>query len=117
MHSSFGALREALTCNIRRRTEPRQLSEAVQRDVRRIESIWTSLRTRFGAGGPYLFGARPTIADAFYTPVASRFRTYGVSISPEAQRYAEALLSEPMFLEWEKAALEEAWTMPQADAM
>ena len=30
---------------------------------------------RFGAGGPFLFGAF-TAADAMYAPVASRFRTY-----------------------------------------
>src|SRR5687767_11006744 len=113
MHSSFGALRANLVCNIRRRAEPRQLGDDVRRDVERVEAIWTSLRARFGAGGPYLFGESPTIADAFFTPVATRFRTYAVKISAEAQRYADVLLSNPAFLEWEAGAVAEEWVMAE----
>jgi glutathione S-transferase len=116
MHSSFGALRANLVCNIRRRAEPRQLGDDVRRDVERIEAIWTSLRARFGAGGPYLFGENPTIADAFFTPVATRFRTYAVTIGVEAQRYADALLNNPAFLEWEAGAIAEEWLMAESDS-
>jgi hypothetical protein len=43
-----------------------------------------------------------------YTPVATRFRTYNVTNSnPIVTRYFEALLSEPDFLQWEAAALQE----------
>ena len=116
MHSSFAALRATLVCNIRRRAEPRSLGEEVRRDVARIEAIWTSLRARFGAGGPYLFGDRPTIADAFFTPVATRFRTYAVKIGAEAQRYADVLLKNPAFLEWEAGAVAEEWVMAESDS-
>jgi glutathione S-transferase len=116
MHSSFVALRANLVCNIRRRAEPRQLGEEVQRDVARLEAIWTSLRARFGAGGPYLFGESPTIGDAFFTPVATRFRTYAVKIGAEAQRYADAVLNNPAFLEWEAGAIAEEWVMAESDA-
>ena len=116
MHSSFGALRANLVCNIRRRAEPRQLGDDVRRDVERIEAIWTSLRARFGAGGPYLFGESPTIADAFFTPVATRFRTYAVKIGAEAQRYADAVLNNPAFLEWEAGAIAEEWVMAESDS-
>lgn len=115
MHSGFGALRANLPCNIRRRAEPRALSEEVSHEVARIDALWTSLRARFGSGGPYLFGATPTIADAFFSPVATRFRTYGVRISDDAQRYADTLLANSGFREWEQAALEEHWSMPQWD--
>lgn len=117
MHSSFGALRANLSCNIRRRAEPRALNEQTRQDVARIEEIWTSLRKRFGSGGPYLFGAAPTIADAFYVPVATRFRTYAVTIGKEAQAYADALLANPSFREYEAAAIAETWADPQADAV
>lgn len=117
MHSGFGALRSKLPCNIRRRAEPRALGDDVRRDIARIESIWTSLRGRFGAGGPYLFGTKPGIVDAFFTPVATRFRTYGVELeSPEARAYAAALLENPAFRAWEREAIEEPWSMPQWDA-
>ena len=51
----------------------------------------------------------------FYTPVATRFRTYGVKIGVEAQSYADALLANPAFREWEEAAKRETWAMPQWD--
>jgi glutathione S-transferase len=117
MHSSFGALRARLPCNIRRRAEPRTLDADVHRDVERVTAIWTSLRERFGAGGSYLFGQTPTIADAFFTPVATRFRTYGVELDGAAQAYADALLSNPAFLEWEGEAIREPLVMEHWDAV
>jgi glutathione S-transferase len=117
MHSSFGALRANLPCNIRRRAEPRAHGEAVRRDIERIETIWTSLRARFGKGGDYLFGAAPSIADAFFTPVATRFRTYAVTIGSEAQRYADALLADPVFRRWQDDAIAEPWSMGEWDAV
>ena len=117
MHSGFGAVRSHLPCNIRRRTEPRTFDEDVRREIARIESLWTGLRARFGNGGPYLFGAAPGIADAFYTPIATRFRTYGVKLAPGAQAYAETLLTNPAFCTWEQAALAEEWTMPTWDSV
>jgi glutathione S-transferase len=115
MHSGFSALRSNLPCNVRRRAEPRQHAEAVQRDIDRMQAIWTNLASRFG--GPYLFGAAPTIADAFFTPVATRFRTYAVKLSSDAQRYADTLLADPAFLEWEREAVREEWKMPVWDSI
>ncbi|HEY8086751.1 MAG TPA: glutathione S-transferase family protein [Polyangiaceae bacterium] len=120
MHSGFHALRARLPCNLRRRAparEPaRHADDEVRRDIARIESLWGELRSRFGRGGPYLFGARPTIADAFFTPVATRFRTYSVPLGTASQEYAAALLATPAFLAWENDALAETWTMPQWDS-
>jgi glutathione S-transferase len=116
MHAGFAALREALPCNVRRRAEPRVLSADVLRDVARIEQLWSALRGRFGAGGPYLFGATPTITDAFFTPVATRFRTYAVPLGDEARAYTDTLLANAAFREWEAAAVAESWTLPRSDA-
>ena len=68
--------------------------------------LWLSMLDRFG--GPFL-GGDWSIADAFYTPVATRFRTYGVHLSDfgddgRAGAYAALLLEQPEFLEWEAAA-------------
>ncbi|MDP9036161.1 MAG: glutathione S-transferase [Myxococcota bacterium] len=115
MHSGFPALRRSLPCNIRRRASARAHDEDVRRELARVEVLWTELRSRFGSGGKYLFGARPTIADAFYTPVATRLRTYGVTLNGPAQSYAETVLADPAFVEWEKQAVAEPWTMPQWD--
>jgi glutathione S-transferase len=84
------------------------LSEATHKDIRRVVQLWTDLRGRFGGRGPFLLGEW-SIADAFFTPVATRFRTYGVQLSDfgdvgEAGRYAETLLETPEFRAWEAAA-------------
>ena len=115
MHSGFGALRAKAPGNIRRRAEPRTFGEDVLGDVARLETLWGTLRSRFGAGGPYLFGATPTIADAFFTPVAVRFRTYRIPASTETQRYLDALLAENAFKRWEEGAVRESFSMPQWD--
>ena len=52
------------------------------------------------SGGPYLFGAKPCIADAFYAPVVSRFRTYSIPVSGAAKAYCEAIWNWPAVQEW-----------------
>jgi glutathione S-transferase len=83
------------------------LSEATGKDIRRIVVLWNGLLERFG--GPWLGGAEWSIADAFFTPVATRFRTYGVKLSDygdagPAGAYAERLLERPEFKAWEAGA-------------
>jgi len=102
MHSGFGALRQEMSMDVRARRPQRKRSAAVLRDVARVEAIWSGTRERFGQGGDLLFGAF-TIADAFYAPVAFRFRTYGVSPGGAAGAYMAALLSLPAVREWEAA--------------
>ena len=110
MHSGFASLRGECPMDLALKTE-HALSEATHADVRRIVRLWSDLRQRFAADGPFLLGEW-SIADAFYTPVATRFRSYGVQPSDygdqgAAGAYIEALLEEPAFLEWEADALRE----------
>ena len=111
MHSGFQSLRGECPMDLSHMGVA-TLSEATQANVRRIVRLWSDLRTRYGAGGPFLVGGW-SIADAFYTPVATRFRSYGVHLSDygdlgPAGAYCEALLEQPEFLEWEAGALKEA---------
>jgi glutathione S-transferase len=106
MHSSFGALRDEMSMCVRERVDVRPWSPGLAADVARIEEIWTESRRRHGEGGPYLCGA-VSLADAFYAPVAFRFRTYRVSPAGEAGAYLAALLAHPFMLEWERDALAE----------
>jgi len=103
MHSGFQSLRGE--CPMELAAPPREveLSEATHKNIRRIVSLWNDLLDRFG--GPFLAGDW-SIADAFYTPVATRFRTYGVLLSDfgdagPAGAYARRLLETPEFLAWE----------------
>jgi glutathione S-transferase len=106
MHSGFHSLRGQCPVDLSVRTKA-ELVEATAVDVRRIVALWSDLLT--GSGGPFLLGSW-SIADAFFTPVATRFRGYGVLLSDygdtgAAGAYSERLLETPEFLEWEKAAL------------
>lgn len=106
MHSGFPSLRGECPMDIGLR-DIVELSPATQTDIRNITTRWSGLLAR--SGGPFLFGGW-TIADAFYTPVATRFRSYGVKLSDygdsgQAGEYCERLLETPEFLEWERDAL------------
>jgi glutathione S-transferase len=106
MHSGFASLRGECPMDLGAEPTSAALSEATQKDVRRIVAVWSELLGCFG--GPFLVGDW-SIADAFYTPVATRFRTYGIKPSDygdtgAAGEYGQRLLETPEFLAWEAAA-------------
>jgi glutathione S-transferase len=108
MHSGFQALRDHCPMHIVARRPLALLPGQVEADVRRIIAIWRDCRGCFGADGPFLFG-RFSAADAMYTPVATRFRTYLPDLTAygddgTAQAYVETIFALPAFREWEKAA-------------
>jgi glutathione S-transferase len=111
MHAGFGALRRQLPMNIRRPVIPRALDTDAAGDVARIDAIWSESRSRFGASGPFLYGAFGA-ADAMYAPVVWRFRTYAVEVSATAQAYMSALMALPAWIEWRVAARLEPWVLP-----
>ena len=101
MHSGFGALRRECPMELGLRTV-QPMSPEVEKDVRRIVELWLGLLDR--SGGPFLLGAW-SIADAFFTPVASRIESYGLDLKicgddGRAQAYADALLQTPEYLAW-----------------
>ncbi len=108
MHSSFTNLRGACMMNIEAslpeigalvlRDKP-----GVRADVQRIETIWSELLTQHG--GPYLFGGRFTIADAYFAPVCMRFKTYALSTKPQINAYIETIRNAPGVKEWIADAL------------
>jgi glutathione S-transferase len=102
MHAGFSALRSGMSMDVRARRPQRRRTPEILADIARIDRIWSETRRRFGAGGPMLFGAF-TAADAYYAPVAFRFRTYGVEPAGEAAAYLRALLALPSLREWEAA--------------
>lgn len=113
MHSGFSALRSECPMNIRRRSTY-TLSEAVEKDIARIKAVWRDCRTRFGQGGPFLFG-RFTIADAMYAPVCTRFRTYGLPEDSVATDYIDAVHDHPAMRDWTEAARNEEWVIARSD--
>jgi glutathione S-transferase len=107
MHSGFVALRNECSMSIGVRIRLHGQSEALRRDIARIDELWSESLSRFG--GPFLAGAGFTAVDAFFVPVAYRARTYGLALSAPAAAYGERLLALPSSLAWEADALRETW--------
>ena len=109
MHAGFAALRSACPMNIEA-TLPEAGArvwaerEPVRRDVARIEAIWGDALA--ASGGPFLFGAFGA-ADAYFAPVALRFRTYALPIAEATRAYGERLLAAPGPAAWIAEALAE----------
>jgi glutathione S-transferase len=109
MHSSFAALRSQMPMDIRGKHSVPE-TPALCADIERVEEIWADCRARFGRSGNYLFGAW-CAADAMYAPVVSRFRSYGVKLSPVAAEYAAAVWEWPAMQTLAAEAHAEPWSL------
>tara|TARA_B110000977_G_scaffold165043_1_gene211954 strand:+ start:68 stop:754 length:687 start_codon:yes stop_codon:yes gene_type:complete len=107
MHSGFGALREECTMNVGVTVRLNDISAALQRDIDRIDELWTQGLQRFG--GPFLAGSNFTAVDAFFAPVVFRARTYELLFSDAANAYIARILQLPAMLAWEAGALLEPY--------
>ena len=101
IHSGFYNLRSALPMNLRARHKAFKVFSGARPDIERVRAIWTECLETYG--GPFLFGA-PTVADAMYAPVCTRFRTYAVDLGPAHAAYCERILNWPPMLEWIEGA-------------
>lgn len=105
MHSGFYNLRSALPMNLKARHEKFKMFSGARPDVERIRAIWKECLDTYG--GPFLFGEKPTVADAMYAPVCTRFRTYAVELEPALKAYCETIFAWPLIKEWTEGALAE----------
>ena len=105
MHSGFYNLRSALPMNLKARHQSFKIFSGARPDVERIKTIWAECLEAYG--GPYLFGAKPTVADAMYAPVCTRFRTYAVALEPILTAYCDTIFHWPLMQEWTQGALVE----------
>jgi glutathione S-transferase len=108
MHAGFGGLRRDLSMNIKRRCPNQDWPADTRRDLSRLFELWIECRSHHAQDGPWLFGGR-TIADAFFTPMAARLRTYSITIDSICQDYVDTALGDPAFLEWEEDCTTDVW--------
>lgn len=113
MHSGFTALREALPMNLKLFRPGFTVWSAVQADIDHITAIWRECLATWK--GPWLFGARPSIADCFYAPVATRFRSYDIRMEGACERYCRQIMSWPDMQEWFAAAQKEPEQIDELD--
>ena len=114
MHAGFSALRSNMPMNCRGNLPGKGRAPGVQEDINRISAIWRDCRARFGAGGPYLFGAF-SIADAMYGPVVSRFVTYQVDLDADAKAYVNTMWADPAVAAWVEGARREPWVIEKSE--
>ena len=106
MHSGFVALRSHLPMDLKRNQALVEIPADAMTDIQRICALWAECRQRFGLSGGFLFG-QPSLADAFFAPVAARLRSYQVELPAEAAAYVETIYQWPAFQRWYQAAQEE----------
>lgn len=110
MHSGFAALRSACPMNIEA-----YLPEigalvlrdnlAVREDLSRITNMWSTLLDKHG--GPMLFGDF-SIADAYFSPIVMRLKTYGLPVPEVISNYMDRVSKLTGVRAWvEEAVLEE----------
>jgi glutathione S-transferase len=114
MHSGFQALRDECPMNVRARNRHVPLTPALQRDVARIDEIWSGCRTEHGRSGNWLFGDF-SMADAMFAPVFFRFQTYGAALSPTSQTYLNHALQDPDVRLWQDTAAQEGHPLLEVD--
>lgn len=114
IHSGFANLRSALPMNLKVKHASFPVFSGAKPDIERIETIWKECLSKYG--GPFLFGKKPTIADAMYAPVTTRFITYAVDISPECAAYCQTIAAWEPMIEWKAGALAEPEEMEELDA-
>ncbi len=114
MHSGFEALRSACPMNARATGRRVPMTAPLERDLRRIDAIWSGCRRDHGDRGPFLFGDFST-ADAMFAPVVLRVRSYGLPLTELASRYLDTMLADPHLGDWVEESCRETIVIPHEE--
>ncbi|MBL8550355.1 MAG: glutathione S-transferase family protein [Hyphomonadaceae bacterium] len=112
MHSGFANLRSSMPMNIKARHKGYRVFAGAKPDIARVAQIWSDCLETYG--GPFLFG-QPTMADAMYAPVVTRFATYDVVLDKHCDKYCRTITAWPLLQEWTAAALAEPDDMEELE--
>lgn len=113
MVSGFANLRSALPMNLKAHRPGFKIWAGAQPDIDRIVEIWTECLARWG--GPFLYGAQRTLADAMYAPVVTRFLTYDVKLPAPCADYCRTIMAMPEMKQWIAAAKSEPDEIEELD--
>ncbi len=116
MHAGFLPLRQACPTNFRRTPKAIALSDAVKKDIARIEAAWAGARETYGKAGPFLFG-RFSAADAMFAPVVNRFHVYAVPVAPATRTYMDAVMGLPAWKAWMADGEAEPWRIEEYEVV
>lgn len=101
INSGMVALRTAMPMNIKARKSPGEVSLSVKADINRVENVILSRLAKHN--NDWLFGEF-CAADIMLAPIATRMRTYGVVLAPQAQEYIDRLLAHDLIKQWSEQA-------------
>jgi glutathione S-transferase len=113
MHGGFYNMRSALPMNLRARYPGFRVFTGAKGDIRRVLTIWNECFDQYG--GPFLFGKTPTLADAMYAPVCTRFLTYDVALEGKAAQYRDLILDWAPMKEWIEESKAEPMEIEELD--
>jgi glutathione S-transferase len=113
MHSGFSSLRSALPMNLKGDFPGHKVWSRAEGDIARITAIWRDCLATYG--GPFLFGAKPCMADAMYAPVVTRFLTYHVKLDRTGILYCQHIMGLPDMKAWVAAARQEPDDIEELD--
>ena len=111
MHKGFQALRDEAPMNLRRRSS-KAMPQSCLDDAAQMVELWDELLSRHD--GAFLFNDW-SIADAFYTPAATRFASYDLPRTARSDTYISELMADPDFQDWEANAFIETHILPETD--
>ena len=114
MHSGFPNIRTEMPMNVRAMGRVVEISEPINKEIARIDTMWTQLREIYGSRGPWLFGEF-SIADCMFAPIVFRFRTYGISLPSASSKYMETMLEHPAVRRWMNDAENETEVIEMAE--
>ncbi len=104
MTAGFSALRGECPMQLRHVNKGLPVSDAVTKDLSRLQELWDYANGASDGKGPWLFGSY-SLADVFYAPVCARIVGYDLPVSQSARDYCHLTLNDPAFKTWRAEGL------------
>lgn len=107
VHSQFAALRNEMSMQVQLENQQVELSPEAEHDLKRLTDIVRMCRERkYSQIGQWLFGEF-SLADAMFSPLATRLTTYQVAVDAKLRDYKRVFYDDALFMQWIEAAKQE----------
>ena len=100
--------------NCRARSRKVTISTELEKEISRIDDLWSGFREKYSNCGPWRFGVF-SIAACMFTPVVFRFTTYDVSVSELSKDHMNNIFGHPEAQLWLAQAKDEIETIDFAE--
>jgi len=104
MTAGFSTLCSECPMQLRHVNKGLPVSDALTKDLARLQELWDYASDASDGKGPWLFGSY-SLADVFYAPVCARIIGYDLPVSQSARDYCLVTLNDPAFKTWRAEGL------------